>query len=609
MRSHLQSSRPGPQQIARHYAKDKKKDAVIGVKQGLNVLANDKRKNVTNKGYGIPGKFVFAMREVSKHLDDGRPILEDLNLQFYLGAKIGVLGMNGAGKSTLLRIIAGEDQDFDGEAKTLGNYKIGFLQQEPDLDEELNVRDNVLQGVKDKKLLVDEWRKVEALAQGRPENELDPKLRQQYQKLKKQIDEGNLLDLERRIEVAMDALNCPSGDLPVTGLSGGERRRVALCRLLISNPDLLLLDEPTNHLDADSVAWLERYLSEYKGTVLAVTHDRYFLESVAGWILEIDRGRALPFQGNYSAWLQNKQERLEQEKNREVQRVRRLAEEREWIAQSPRARQAKSRARLNRYEQMLSESKGQRYEVGQIVIPPGPRLGDVVIEARGLGKSYGDRVLFEDLSFAIPPGAVVGIIGPNGTGKSTLFRILTGEEQPDNGAIKLGQTVKLGYVSQSRPLNPEESVYEAISEGQDYFQYGASEVNVRTYIASFNFRGTTQEKKCKYLSGGERNRVHIAKMLKSGANVLLLDEPTNDLDVEVMRNLEESLQSFPGCVLVISHDRYFLDRLATHIIAFEDDSRVVFYDGNFTSYEEDRKQRLGAEFKPHRPKFKRLQHI
>jgi sulfate-transporting ATPase len=590
----------------------------VGVKEGLNALHDTKdmdagsKKKKSNKGQGIPGKVVYIMKNVSKRFDDGFVLFENINLCFFQGAKIGIIGMNGSGKSSLLKIIAGEDTDYEGEAFPVGNAKVGYLPQEPELDPEKTVRENILDGVADKVALLERYQELEEKFKSSEANvlvdgELNT-LRKEYEDLKTYVEKNNLFDLFRRIDVAMEALHCPPPDADVTSLSGGEKRRVALCRLLISNPDILLLDEPTNHLDTYSVAWLEWFLSEYRGTVLAITHDRYFLDSVAGWILEIDRGRLYPFQGNYSEWLVNKHNRLELERNKEQHRLKRLKQELEWVNSTPKARQSKNKARLARYEELLNETKTRPYESGQILIPPGPRLGDLVIEARGISKRYDNKILFENLTFNIPRSAIVGVIGANGTGKTTLFRIIAGEVKPDSGSIRLGPSVQLGYVSQMRPLNLEASIYEEISGGVDYYEVGTQQVHVRTYIANFNFRGQVQERLIKYLSGGERNRVHLAKMLKSGANVLLLDEPTNDLDVEVLRNLEEGLLQFPGCVMIISHDRWFLDRMATHIIAFEGNSRVVFFHGNYSAYLEDRQKRLG-DSEVQKLKFKKLQFV
>ena len=551
-------------------------------------------------------QYVYSMQGLSKTYPGGKTVVKDVHLNFLPGAKIGVLGLNGTGKSTLLRIMAGEDSEFNGEAWPAKEAKVGYLPQEPALDPDKTVAENVMEGLGGLKALVDRFNEV-SNAFAEPDADFDALIAEQAE-LQEKIDAADAWDLDRTVEIAMDALRCPPGEAAVSKLSGGERRRVALCRLLLQKPDLLLLDEPTNHLDAESVAWLERHLEEYAGTVCCVTHDRYFLDNVAGWILELDRGRAIPYQGNYSGWLEQKRKRLAQEAREEKARQRELDHEAEWIKQSPKARQSKQKARIQAYEELLNTQVDKAPEAGQIVIPPGPRLGDLVIEAQDLRKGFGNHLLIEDLSFKIPPGAIVGIVGPNGAGKTTLFKMIVGQEQPDGGALRVGDTVKLGYVDQSRDtLGGDNTIWQEISEGADVIPIGKREVNSRAYVGSFNFKGPDQQKKVGQLSGGERNRVHLAKLLKSGANVILLDEPTNDLDVDTLRALEESLLDFAGCVLVISHDRWFLDRIATHILAFEGDSQVVWYEGNFQDYEEDKKRRLGdAAAEPHRIKYKPL---
>jgi ATP-binding cassette ChvD family protein len=553
-------------------------------------------------------QYIYVMKGLSKTYPGGRQVLNDIWLSFLPGAKIGVLGPNGSGKSTLLKIMAGVEKDFSGEAWAAEGAKVGFLAQEPALDPAKDVAGNVTEGLGEVKALVDRFEAVSArLGEELSDDEMNALLAEQGE-LQEKIDAANGWELERTIEIAMDALRCPPGDAEVSKLSGGERRRVALCRLLLQKPDLLLLDEPTNHLDAESVAWLQRFLAEYPGTVVTVTHDRYFLDEVAGWILELDRGRGIPYEGNYSGWLEQKQKRLEQEGKQELARQRTLERELEWVRQSPRARQAKSKARVQAYETLVAQSKEKAPETAQIVLPPGPRLGDLVIDAEHVSKAYGDSLLIEDLSFRLPPGGIIGIIGPNGAGKTTLFRMITGQEKPDKGALRLGETVKLGYVDQSRDtLAAAKTVFEEISGGLDEIDLGRRKMPSRAYCALFNFRGSDQQKKVGQLSGGERNRVHLAKMLKSGANVILLDEPTNDLDVDTLRALEEAILEFPGCVAVISHDRWFLDRIATHILAFEGDSQVVWFEGNYRDYEADRRRRLGAAAEqPHRIRFKPL---
>jgi sulfate-transporting ATPase len=551
-------------------------------------------------------QYIYVMQRLSKIFPGGKKVLDNITLAFLPGAKIGVLGVNGAGKSTLLRIMAGLDHDFAGEAWAAEGVRVGLLAQEPELDPKKDVLGNVMEGVAATKALLDRFDEVSA-GFADPDADMDALLAEQAE-LQEKIDAVNGWELQRTLEIAMDALRCPPPDQDVTTLSGGERRRVALCRLLLAQPDLLLLDEPTNHLDAESVAWLERFLKEYKGTVVAITHDRYFLDNVAGWILELDRGHGIPWQGNYSSWLEQKQKRLAQEERQEEARQRTLARELEWIRQSPRARQAKSKARITAYEDLLSQAEARAPGQAQIMIPPGPRLGDVVIEAEHLRKGYGDRLLIDDLDFRLPPGGIVGVIGANGAGKTTLFRMITGQEQPDAGSLRVGPTVVLGYVDQSRDaLDPKKSVWEEISGGRDQIQLGRREIASRAYVAAFNFRGPDQQQKVGQLSGGERNRVHLAKLLKGGANVILLDEPTNDLDVDTLRALEDALLEFAGCAVVISHDRWFLDRIATHMLAFEGDSRVEWFEGNYQDYEADRKRRLGAEAdQPHRIKYKPL---
>jgi len=550
-------------------------------------------------------KIIFSMIGVGKVVKPNRQILKDIYLSFFYGAKIGVLGLNGAGKSTLLRIIAGEDKDYLGQITAQKGITFGYLPQEPQFEPGKTVREIVQEGVQETVDLLAEYEKInQALAE--PDADYDTLLEKQS-KLQEQIDHKNAWDLDSKLEQAMDALRCPPADAAVDVLSGGERRRVALCRLLLKEPDVLLLDEPTNHLDAESVAWLEHHLSRYAGTVIAVTHDRYFLDNVAGWILELDRGEGIPFEGNYSSWLEQKKKRLEVEEKQESKRQRVLQRELDWVRLNPRGRHAKAKARIAAYEKMLQDQPEKRDEEIEIYVPPGPRLGDVVIEASGLSKSYGDNLLFENLEFALPPGGIIGVIGPNGAGKTTLFRLITGQEKPDDGEIKIGETVKLAYVDQARPLDSEKTIWQEISGGEDLIRLGSREVNSRGYVARFNFSGTDQQKPVGILSGGERNRVHLAKILREGANVLLLDEPTNDLDVNTLRALEEALTNFAGCAVIISHDRWFLDRLATHILAFEGDSTVQWFDGNYSEYEEHRKKVLGIDAdQPHRIKYKRL---
>ena len=563
-------------------------------------------------------QYIYTMSGLTKTYPGGREVLKDIRLSFLPGAKIGVLGYNGAGKSTLLRIMAGLESEFGGEAWAAEGAKIGFLSQEPELDSSKDVLGNIIEGVAEIKAILDRFEEVSArFAEPLDDDEMQALIDEQGT-LQEQIDAADAWELDRHIEIAMDALRCPAGDADVATLSGGERRRVALCRLLLLHPDLLLLDEPTtasgrrvapHHLDAESVAWLERFLHEYPGTVVAVTHDRYFLDNVAGWILELDRGHGLPFKGNYSSWLEQKHERLAQEGKQEEARQRTLSRELEWIRQAPRARQAKSKARVNAYETLLSDEFEKSREQAQIMIPAGPRLGDLVLDAEHIAKGFDDHLLIDDMSFRVPPGAIVGIIGPNGAGKTTLFRMIVGGETPDSGTLRLGDSVVLGYVDQSRDtLDPSHTVWEEISEGLDELELGKRKMASRAYVGAFNFKGADQQKKVGQLSGGERNRVHLAKILKSGANFILLDEPTNDLDVDTLRALEEALLEFAGCVMVISHDRWFLDRTATHILAFEGDSRVEWFEGNYEAYEEDRQRRLGGEAdQPHRIKYKPLQ--
>ncbi|MDP6574626.1 MAG: energy-dependent translational throttle protein EttA [Rhodospirillales bacterium] len=553
-------------------------------------------------------QYVYVMQGLTKVFPGRREILKGISLSFLPNVKIGVLGVNGAGKTTLLRIMAGLDGDFGGEARAADGVDAGFLPQEPELDPSKDVEGNIMEGLGETKTLLDRFEEISArFAEPMDDDEMNALLAEQGE-VQEKIDAANGWELERTIEIAMDALRCPPGDADVTTISGGERRRVALCRLLLRRPDLLLLDEPTNHLDAESVAWLERFLADYEGTVMIVTHDRYFLDNVTGWILELDRGSGIPYEGNYSSWLEQKQKRLQHEEKQESSRQRTLKSELEWIRSSPRARQAKGKARITAYENLFAEAAERQVGRAQITIPPGPRLGDLVIEAKGLSKGYGERLLIEDLDFRLPPGGIVGVIGPNGAGKTTLFRMITGEEKPDGGTLRIGETVELGYIDQSRhSLDAAKTVWEEITGGLDEVQLGKRTMQSRAYVAQFNFKGGDQQAKVGQLSGGERNRVHLAKMLKSGANVLLLDEPTNDLDVETLRALEEGLTEFAGCAMVISHDRWFLDRIATHMIAFEGDSQVVWFEGNYADYEADRHRRLGAEAdQPHRIKYKPL---
>ncbi len=553
-------------------------------------------------------QYVYVMKGLTRTFPGGREVLKGISLSFLPGAKIGVLGINGSGKSTLLKVMAGLDTDFGGEAWAAGGVSVGYLPQEPQLDPAKDVEGNIIEGLGSTKALLDKFNAIsDRFAEPLDDDEMNMLLAEQGD-LQEKIDAVGGWELERTIEVAMDALRCPPGDADVAMLSGGERRRVALCRLLLEHPGILMLDEPTNHLDAESVAWLERFLKDYDGTVMVVTHDRYFLDNVTGWILELDRGRGIPYEGNYSSWLEQKRKRLEHEEKQESARQRTLAHELEWIRQSPRARQAKSKARITAYETLLAQANEKSTGTGQIVIPPGPRLGSLVVEAEGLCKGYGDRLLIEGLSFRLPPGGIVGVIGPNGAGKTTLFRMITGKEAPDQGTLRLGDTVVLGYVDQSRDsLDDKKTVWEEISNGLDEVVLGKRRMQSRAYVAQFNFRGPDQQKRVGDLSGGERNRVHLAMMLKSGANVLLLDEPTNDLDVETLRALEDALLEFAGCAVVISHDRWFLDRIATHILAFEGNSETVWFEGNYEDYEADRRRRLGADAEqPHRIKYKPL---
>jgi ATP-binding cassette ChvD family protein len=545
------------------------------------------------------------MLGVSKVHKPNKTVLKDIYLSFFYGAKIGVLGLNGAGKSTLLRLIAGVDQDYQGEISSQKGITFGYLEQEPKLDPEKTVKEIVEEGVQETVDLINEYEAVNA-AFGDPDADFDALIAKQA-KLQEKIDQIDAWDLDAKLNQAMDALRCPPGDTSVKVLSGGEARRVALCRLLLKKPDVLLLDEPTNHLDAESVGWLEQHLARYEGTVIAVTHDRYFLDNVAGWILELDRGEGIPFKGNYTSWLEQKSERLRQEEKQESNRQKTLQQELEWIRQNPKGRRAKSKARINSYEELLAKDQEKRNDDMQIVIPAGPRLGTKVIVAEGVAKGYGDKLLVEDMEFQLPPGGIVGVVGPNGAGKTTLFKMIIGEEQPDSGKLEIGETVELGYVDQKRPLDPSKTIWEEISGGHEILKLGNREVNSRAYVARFNFSGSDQQKKTSQISGGERNRVHLAKMLKEGANVLLLDEPTNDLDVNTLRALEEALLEFAGCAVVISHDRWFLDRVATHILAFEGNSQTYWYEGNYEEYEAHRKERLGiSEDQPQRIHYKKL---
>ena len=554
-----------------------------------------------------PNKIIYSMMRVSKHYNK-KTVLKDISLSYFYGAKIGVLGLNGSGKSSLLRIMAGVDHEFHGQATLSAGYTVGFLEQEPVLDDTKTVREIVEQGVQELVNLHNEYNRInDQFSEPMSDKEMN-KLIEQQGEVQEKIDTLGAWDLDARLEMAMDALRCPEGNTPVKVLSGGERRRVALCRLLLQEPDILLLDEPTNHLDAESVAWLEHHLKNYAGPIFAVPHDRYFLDNVAGWILELDRGEGIPWKGNYSSWLEQKQETLRQEENSETERQKTLQRELEWIRMSPRGRHAKAKARINSYESLLEQESEKRAKDLKIYIPPGPRLGNMVIEADAVKKVYGDRILVEDMTFSLPPGGIIGVIGPNGAGKTTLFRMITGQEKPDSGAIREGASVKLAYADQSREtLDPNKTIWEIISEEQEIIKLGSQEVNSRAYVSRFNFSGTDQQKPVGNLSGGERNRVHLACVLKRGANVLLLDEPTNDLDVNTMRALEDALENFAGCAVIISHDRWFLDRIATHILAFEGDSKVFWFEGNYSEYEADRKKRLGAaDDQPHRIKYRHL---
>ena len=545
-------------------------------------------------------QFVYYMKDLSKTYPGGKQVLKNIYLSFYPGAKIGIVGVNGAGKSTLMKIMAGMDKEFTGEAWAADGIRTGYLSQEPQLDPTKNVRDNVMEGVAKKQALIDRYNEIAANYSDETADEMA--------KLQDEIEAQGLWDLDSQVDQAMDALRCPDGDANVETLSGGERRRVALCRLLLDAPDILLLDEPTNHLDAESVQWLENTLRDYKGCIILVTHDRYFLDNVTSWILELDRGKGIPHEGNYSSFLEIQEKRLKQEANEEAAQQRTIAREREWIQQSAKARHAKSQARINRYDELVAKSQEQRGTTATIMIPVAERLGGVVIDAENLAKGFGDRLLYENVSFKLPPGGIVGVIGPNGAGKTTLFRMITGEEKPDAGTLKIGETVQLGYVDQSRDaLDPNKTVYEEISGGTDFIEFGKTKINARAYCGQFSFKGGDQQKKVGQLSGGERNRVHLAKMLRSGSNLLLLDEPTNDLDVDTLRALETALEEFAGCAVIISHDRWFLDRIATHILAFEGDSHIEWFEGNFQDYEADKKRRLGVDAdQPHRIKYKRF---
>jgi len=552
-------------------------------------------------------QYIYTMNQVGKVVPPNREILKDISLSFFPGAKIGVLGLNGSGKSTLLRIMAGLDTEINGEARPQQGINIGYLPQEPQLDPDKDVRGNVEEGVAEIKQLLTDFDDVNAqFAEPMSDEEMDALMARQAD-LQNAIEAANAWDLDRTLEIAADALRLPPWEADVTVLSGGEKRRVALCRLLLSAPDMLLLDEPTNHLDAESVAWLEQFLYEYKGTVVAITHDRYFLDNAAQWILELDRGHGIPYEGNYSSWLEQKEQRLEQEAKQEAAHMRSVKSELEWVRSNAKGKRTKSKARLERFDELTSKDFQKRNETQELYIPPGERLGDLVFEANNISKAYGDKVLYEDLSFTIPPGAIVGIIGPNGAGKTTLFRIMSGQEQPDSGELRIGETVQMAYVDQSRDeLNGEKTVWDEISEGSDFIKVGNFEMPSRAYVGRFNFRGSDQQKLVKNLSGGERNRLHLAKLLKQGSNVLLLDEPSNDLDIETLRALEEALLAYPGCAIVISHDRWFLDRIATHIMSFEGDSKVEFFEGNYTEYEDYKKKTLGKDLQPTRIKYKKL---
>ncbi|WP_441001348.1 energy-dependent translational throttle protein EttA [Fodinibius sp. SL11] len=549
-------------------------------------------------------KVIFSMEGVSKVYKPNNYVLKDIYLSFFHGAKIGVLGNNGSGKSTLLNIIAGHDEEYQGKISRNKGITFGMLPQEPKLDPDKTVKEIVEEGVQEQIDLLAEYEEINA-AFGEPDADFE-KLIEKQEKLQEKIEHLGAWDLDSKLEQAMDALRTPPGDTSVEVLSGGEARRVALCRLLLKKPDVLLLDEPTNHLDAESVAWLEQHLDRYEGTVIAVTHDRYFLDNVAGWILELDRGEGIPFEGNYSSWLDQKKKRLEQEEKQESKRQKTLQKELEWIQQNPKGRRSKSKARINHYEELLSEERRKQREDMEIFIPAGPRLGDKVIEAHDVSKGYDDRLLIEEMNFSLPPGGIVGVIGPNGAGKSTLFKMITGEEEPDDGTIEIGESVELGYVNQKRPLDPDKTIWEEISGGKDTVKLGNRDINSRAYTARFNFSGSDQQKRCSEISGGERNRVHLAKMLKQESNVLLLDEPTNDLDVHTLRALEEALLDFAGCAVVISHDRWFLDRIATHMLAFEGNSQVYWFEGNYSEYEENREKRLGSKYHPERVQYKKL---
>jgi len=554
-----------------------------------------------------PNKIICSMFQVSRFYDK-KPVIKDISLSYFYGAKIGVLGLNGSGKSSLLRIMAGVDTEFNGQFILAPEYTIGYLEQEPVLDDSKTVRETVEEGVKETVDLMNAFNRInEKFAEPMSDEEMN-RLIQQQGDIQEKLDAADAWDLDSRLEMAMDALRCPASDTPVKVLSGGEKRRVALCRLLLRKPDILLLDEPTNHLDAETVAWLEHHLKQFEGTVIAVTHDRYFLDNVAGWILELDRGHGIPWKGNYSSWLEQKEQRLKQEEKTESHRRKTLQRELEWIKMTPKARQTKSKARINAYENLLSRESASRARDLEIYIPPGPRLGNLVVQAENVSKGYGDRLLFEDMSFFLPPGGIVGVIGANGAGKTTLFKMVTGQEAPDTGRIRIGETVRMAYVDQSREsLDPQKTIWEVISDGADVIELGNVSVKSRAYVARFNFTGSDQQKKVSRISGGERNRVHLACMLKQGANVILLDEPTNDLDVNTLRALEDALENFAGCAVVISHDRWFLDRIATHILAFEGDSQVTWFQGNYSEYETDRKKRMGAEaLRPHRIKYRQL---